>query len=466
MTAGFHRLGKWGSRASFSFNLSIRPFKESARSSRRTFCLSGSTDDLSPRSARVESGVLDGFYKPIGVGATFWSLSRSGTMDRMETSGKYMEAVAVRWPVSTGFCRRMSAILAVGLISAQVAVAANLFVSDSGANNSIGLYDSSTGAVVNASFVTGLHQPHGLVVAGGKIFVTNFAGATPGASGSTVSECDATTGAIIDPEFISGLSQPTAITESGGNLYIANLASQGWISEYSTSGASVQDPLISGLSFPIGVVTSGGHLYVLSNGGATGAGKIGEYNLDGSVVNAALVTGLNSPYAITVSSTGHLLVADIGTNTVGEYDGTTGALINAALVSGVGGPRGLATYGGDLFVANVGSDTVGEYNDTTGAAVNASLVSGRICWGVAIQPPVPPTFVLHPADANGDHDLSIDEIGPYITAYLNGTPWPTPAPPSQIDIGYVGRAITIYLQGEKYGNDPSQSPPLLWVPAP
>ncbi|HVE15466.1 MAG TPA: hypothetical protein VNB29_01960, partial [Chthoniobacterales bacterium] len=53
-----------------------------------------------PKKCTLESGISDGFYKLNGVGATFWSLSRSGTMDRMETSGKYMEAVAVRWPVS------------------------------------------------------------------------------------------------------------------------------------------------------------------------------------------------------------------------------------------------------------------------------------------------------------------------------------------------------------------------------
>jgi DNA-binding beta-propeller fold protein YncE len=69
----------------------------------------------------------------------------------------------------------------------------------------VGKYDASTGAVINANFITGLKKdPVALALSGNRVFVANFLS-------GTVSECDATTGAVINANFITGLNFPLAI---------------------------------------------------------------------------------------------------------------------------------------------------------------------------------------------------------------------------------------------------------------
>jgi hypothetical protein len=58
---------------------------------------------------------------------------------------------------------------------------------------------------------------------------------------------------------------------------------------------------------------------------------------------------------------------------VGAYDLTTGAPINANFISGLNNdPEAVALLGNVLFVANFSSNTIGQYNATTGAAGNAT----------------------------------------------------------------------------------------------
>jgi len=72
---------------------------------------------------------------------------------------------------------------------------------------------------------------------------------------------------------------------------------------------------------------------------------------------------------------GHVLVANFGSGTIGEYS-TSGVTINSSLISGLGEPNGIAISGNDLFVANSSGVTpttaVGEYT-LSGNTVNASL---------------------------------------------------------------------------------------------
>jgi hypothetical protein len=68
--------------------------------------------------------------------------------------------------------------------------------------NTVGEYDTKTGAAINASFITGLNFPVSLAVLGNTLFVVN--GANPG----SVGEYDAKTGAAISPSFITGLTFP------------------------------------------------------------------------------------------------------------------------------------------------------------------------------------------------------------------------------------------------------------------
>jgi streptogramin lyase len=68
----------------------------------------------------------------------------------------------------------------------------------------IGEYDTTTGAVVNASLVSGLNGPAAIAVCGSNLFVTN-------AGSGTIGEYDATTGAVVNASLVSGLSYPGGI---------------------------------------------------------------------------------------------------------------------------------------------------------------------------------------------------------------------------------------------------------------
>jgi DNA-binding beta-propeller fold protein YncE len=65
-------------------------------------------------------------------------------------------------------------------------------------------YDATTGAVINANFITGVGSPFGLALLGNTLFVAN-------ADTGTVGKYDAITGATINANFITGWNDPLAI---------------------------------------------------------------------------------------------------------------------------------------------------------------------------------------------------------------------------------------------------------------
>lgn len=69
----------------------------------------------------------------------------------------------------------------------------------------IGVYELD-GTPINTALVTGLWAPIGISAFGDSIYVTNAV------DGNSIGRYDATTGATIDATFISGLSNPQAIT--------------------------------------------------------------------------------------------------------------------------------------------------------------------------------------------------------------------------------------------------------------
>src|SRR5437763_1612542 len=126
--------------------------------------------------------------------------------------------------------------------------------------------------------------------------------------------------------------------------------------------------IITGLAVCIAVWTipgnARGQIYVTNEG----TNSIGEYNAtSGTTINASLISGLNIPTGIALVG-GNLFVAKQGNNTIGEYNATTGAAVNSAfLSSGLNAPTGIAVFGGNLFVVNQNINTIGEYDAVTGA---------------------------------------------------------------------------------------------------
>jgi hypothetical protein len=190
-------------------------------------------------------------------------------------------------------------------------------------SGTVGEYDATTGAAINANFITGRNSSFGLALSGNNLFVSDT-------QIKTVGEYNATTGAVINANFITGLTGPVGLALSGNNLFVSNY----------------------------------------------NAGTVGEYDATtGAAINASFMTGLTGPFGLALSSN-NLFVSNYNAGTVGEYDATTGAVINANLITGLSIPEGLALSDNNLFVVNNGSGTVGEYNATTGAAINANLITG------------------------------------------------------------------------------------------
>jgi hypothetical protein len=127
----------------------------------------------------------------------------------------------------------------------------------------VGEYNATTGAAINASLIpydnsgsqfdpfTGLPSyPVGLAVSGNDLFVANW-GQT---NGTTVSEYNATTGAGINASFITGLHGPSGLALSGNNLFVVNNVG-GTVGEYNaTTGAPINASFITGLNGPAALV--------------------------------------------------------------------------------------------------------------------------------------------------------------------------------------------------------------------
>ena len=104
------------------------------------------------------------------------------------------------------------------------------------------------------------------VARGQYIFVVN-------AYGNTIGEYNATTGAVVNATLVSGLNNtPNCMAESGTDLFVTNWGN-GTIGEYSHVGGSRERLPGLGLEYPYGIAISGSDLFVANYGNGT----IGEY---------------------------------------------------------------------------------------------------------------------------------------------------------------------------------------------
>ncbi len=232
--------------------------------------------------------------------------------------------------------------------------------------NTVSKYDATTGAVINANFITGLDYPVNLAIFGNDLFVANY-------HSYAVGEYDATTGATINANFITMNSQGTGgLSISGTDLYVTNNVTK-TLGEYNAiTGAAIDASLATGIVSD-SIVISGNTLFVASPGVFVGASnKVSTYNVTtGAPINANFISGLSNIGYIALSSDGHHLFVenrstDYTTGSVGVYDATTGAAINTHLVTGV-------SYPGSIAVA-----TVPEPSTFALLAVGAVAVAGYV----------------------------------------------------------------------------------------
>jgi hypothetical protein len=150
----------------------------------------------------------------------------------------------------------------------------NLFVANDGnyaaGQGSIAEYNATTGALINASFIAGLSGPEGITISGNNLYVVNNA-AYDGpyhqlSNVGSIGEYNATTGAAINASLVPNLYQPVATVIVGNDLYVTSnpdvygqpgffTNTTGVVGEYdATSGATINASLISGFQDPQGIV--------------------------------------------------------------------------------------------------------------------------------------------------------------------------------------------------------------------
>ncbi|MBV8357722.1 MAG: hypothetical protein JO189_07260 [Deltaproteobacteria bacterium] len=189
------------------------------------------------------------------------------------------------------------------------------------------------------------------------------------AGNPTVSEYSATTGALINANFITGL-YCDGLLASGNNLFVSGEFSN-YIAEYNLStGAPISAAFIGPLSNPAGLAVTGNDFFVANMGNGT----IGKYNATtGAPIQPSLVTGLRTPWGTVLPANNTLLATSY--DVIGKYKASTGAAINANFITGVQDAIGLVLSGADLFVANANANTVAKYKASTGAAINVQFIS-------------------------------------------------------------------------------------------
>jgi hypothetical protein len=247
-------------------------------------------------------------------------------------------------------------------------------------NGVIGEYTTSGGTVnasLNSTLPTGTSE--GIVVFGSNLFVTNY-------SANTIGEYNAVTGAVINASFISGLSNPWGLAVSGSNLFVTN-SGNGTIGEYNAvTGAVINASLVSGLSSPgsIVVVPLATHFSVSAPAtAATGS----AFNVTVTALDASnnTVTGYSGTVQFTSSDSQAVLPTNTtltngagtfsvtlktaGTQTVTATDTVTSSITgtsNNITVSAVAGP---ATH---FSVSAPSSATAGTAISVTVTALDGS----------------------------------------------------------------------------------------------
>ncbi len=290
----------------------------------------------------------------------------------------------------------LAAVLAV---AASSQAHAQIFVSGDD-TDVIGEYGAD-GSSINANFITNstpgasLQNPQDMIVANGNLYVANE-------GGSTIGEYSASTGATVDASFISGLSvpNPLLLAASGTSLYVGS--ETGGITEYSLSnGAKNTSFSATNTGSVQGLAVLGTTLLELD----ANTGKVNEFN-------ASTGASLSSTPLFTVpggqgAATGMTLVGNdlfvVSSGKVFEYDATNGTQVSSNLISGLGTAFAITSFGNELYVTSSGTGTsapfgtgfVGEYN-LDGSAVNSDLISGLTApFGVAVEAvPEPSSWAL------------------------------------------------------------------------
>ncbi len=272
-------------------------------------------------------------------------------------------------------------VLAVVLQSAAVSHA-QVYVSNYG-TGTVGKYDSSTGAAIDASFISGLSFPAGVALdQQGHLFVLNRNAAGAG----RVSEYDANSGALINANLVFGLgNQPEAIALDGvGGMYVSDFS--GTIGRYSAVSGSAINSHFSSMIKPFGLAADGnGHLFVTDYNRSRVLKVATE---PGAESNADFITGFGNPMGVALDGKGGLFVVSAYFSSgLAEYDVAAGTLIRPNIVSTAIVHSVAMDANGDFYLSRY--DSVAKYNGITGEPISESFITGVTGQYIAVAIPEP-----------------------------------------------------------------------------
>ncbi|MCG8406632.1 MAG: NHL repeat-containing protein [Phycisphaerales bacterium] len=297
----------------------------------------------------------------------------------------------------------------------------------------------------------GLTTPHALGFGpDGHLYVATF-------GGGSVLRYDATTGAPLPSstgapgtaEFVAsgagGLVQAAGMDFGpDGNIYVSDHATSRVLRYNGTTGTFIDVfvPTGSGGLDDVELIKFGsdGHLYacsaadgsILRYKGTTGVPLPGPL---GALGTAQFVTpgsgGLSDPHDLAFGPDGDLYVASFGSSRVIQYDGTTGALLSLFVSAGVPSAHGIE-FGndGDLYVAAFGSTGIPHFDGTNGSSLG-NFVSPGI--GSLSGPTDLLFFPLLLGDIDGDGDVDLNDVGPFVDALLGSPQAPIHLSRSDLD---------------------------------
>ncbi len=161
------------------------------------------------------------------------------------------------------------------------------------------------------------------------------------------------------------------------NLFVADL--DGNIHEFHQASGYPIITHMAGVIAPLDIIIGSGRMLYIADGSLSKIVREDPYTMLSSDFIAAGSGGLSNPSSLIFGPNGNLFVASAGSNSVIQYNGSTGALIGTFVSSGLGGladPYGL-TFGpnGNLFVTSSNNQVI-EYSGTTGALIGIFVTSG------------------------------------------------------------------------------------------
>ncbi len=267
----------------------------------------------------------------------------------------------------------------------------------------------------------------------GKLYIADNAGvfAVDNATGWTTKIVPATASCAN-----CTLADPAGITmDNNGNLIVTDSYNNTLVGINPTTGDTwyILGPGNGLLTAPIGVTYSNGDLYVANSGSST-ITQINGTTL--SAVNLTLSLALPSaPYGITADASGNLYVACQGNNTISKIvvTGTNGAVTNS-YVTGITGPYGLSISGTSLLVTRAANPTLYTALLTGGAA-------GTMCANFS------------PWETNGNSSIVSDGSGGiFVGDPTNGLIYHVNSAcnVNTYAAGFAGASTVLYYNGDFY----------------